>query len=122
MKRLIPLLCFLTLGGAAFAAGWSATHSLCPGPVVVSNSQANATWTPVAALFRFDAAANPTITITRVSAGTNFLLRLRVDTNVTDLIWIPEARFPFGQVEALQISSSATNGTVQIIREAGDAR
>jgi len=37
-------------------------------------------------------------------------------SNVSSVVWVPDAKYPFGLGEALVIRSSVTNGIVQVIR------
>ncbi len=116
--RLLPL-CLLSLFVAitvAVAAGFSKTFSLSTGEVVVTNNQKRSSWHPVAILFHFTEPVDPTVSIKRLSNGTEYLLSSTTLTNVQDITWIPEADYPFNFGDALIISTTATNGTLELIQ------
>jgi len=116
MKSLIILGVWL-LAGMARAADWADTLSFSNAPVVVSNSQVNSSWAPIAALVRFEGATCPTPTITRLSGGLHFPLRTRVATHITALIWIPETAFPFAAGDAIHFDfGQAATGSIQLIK------
>ena len=106
----------LAVSLAAYAAGFSKTYSLSTGTVTVTNNQKRSSWHPVALLFHFTASADPTISIKRLSKGDEFLLSTVILTNVQDVTWIPEADYPFNFGDALVISTTATNGTLELIQ------
>ncbi|MDF7824098.1 hypothetical protein P4B35_08750 [Pontiellaceae bacterium B12227] len=114
-KYLVPfaLLCCI----AALASGFSKTYSLSTGEVVVANNQKRSCWEPVALLFHFTEPVDPTVSIKRLSNGTEFLLSTITLTNVQDVTWIPEADYPFNFGDTLVISTTATNGTLELIRK-----
>lgn len=98
--------------------GMSSIHGLSTGSVSVTNTQKNASWVPVAVLFRFDAPVAGTVTITRTTAETVFQLATVELTDNQSAIWIPEADYPFNVDDVLIVTSTATNGIVEIIRKA----
>jgi hypothetical protein len=100
----------------ALAGGFSKTHSLSFGEVTVTNNQKRSCWAPVALLFHFTEPVNPTVSIKRLSDGEEYLLSTITLTNVQDLTWIPEADYPFNFGDALIITTSATNGTLELIQ------
>ena len=79
--------------------------------------QKNSSWVPVALLFRFDAPASGTITVERDTGATTFLLTTCVLSNNLHAVWVPEADIPFNLNDVLSITSTVTNGTVEIIRK-----
>ena len=119
LRRLVPALCLLTAVlcvGTALAAGFSKTYSLSNGAVVVSNNQKRSSWHPVALLFHFTEPVDPTVSIKRLSKGEEFLLSAVTFTNVQDITWIPDADYPFNFGDSLVISTTATNGTLELIQ------
>ena len=106
----------LAVSLAAYAAGFSKTYSLSTGTVTVTNNQKRSSWHPVALLFHFTESADPTISINRLSKGNEYLLSTVTLTNVQDVTWIPEADYPFNFGDALVISTTATNGTLELIQ------
>lgn len=98
--------------------GMSSIHALATGSVAVTNTQKNASWVPVAVLCRFDAPTTGTVTITRTTAETVFQLATVELSGNQSAIWIPEAAYPFNVDDVLTVTSTATNGTVEIIRKA----
>jgi hypothetical protein len=99
------------------ATGMSTIHSLESGTVSITNTQKNSSWVPVALLFRFDAPASGTITIERLTGSTAFLLTSCTLSNNQHAVWIPEAAIAFNENDSLFITSTITNGTVEIIRK-----
>ena len=73
---------------------------------------------PVAVLFQFDAETNSVMSVERVSQSNTFVLGAANVSNVTSTVWVPEAEYPFDYGDLLRVTSSATNGQVQIIRRA----
>ncbi len=117
LRRLVAVLCLLlAVSLAAVAAGFSKTFSLSTGEVVVTNNQKRSSWHPVAILFHFTEPVDPTVSIKRLSNGTEYLLSSTTLTNVQDVTWIPEADYPFNYGDSLIISSTATNGTLELIQ------
>lgn len=106
----------LALCCVAYAGGYSKTYSLGGGTVTVSNDQKRSSWVPVALLFHFTEPVNPTVSIKRLSDGNEFLLSTVTLTNVQDVTWIPEADYPFNYGDSLVISTTATNGTLELIQ------
>jgi len=116
----IPVvLCLLTsvLCQPLLAAGITSLHSLGSGTVSLTNTQKRSSWVPVALLFRFDAPASGTITVERDTGSTAFLLTSCALSNNLHAVWVPEADVPFNENEALSITCTSTNGTVEIIRK-----
>ncbi|NOU36237.1 MAG: hypothetical protein HOO88_05665 [Kiritimatiellaceae bacterium] len=111
------LAALLLVGNAAFAAGIASTHSLNSGTVAITNTQKRSTWVPVALLFRFAAPASGTITVERRTGSTAFLLTGCTLSNNQHAVWVPEADIPFNENDSLNITSTITNGTVEIIRK-----
>jgi len=108
------------------AAGIASTHSLSSGTVELANTQKRSSWAPVALLFRFDDPATGTITVERLvpcdsdlgtPGSTAFLLTSCTVSNNQHAVWVPEAAIPFNENESLFITSTITNGTVEIIRK-----
>ena len=118
MRKVIVLsfLCLLVAITSALAAGFSKTYSLSTGAVVVTNNQKRSSWVPVALLFHFTEPVDPTVSIKRLSNGTEFLLSTVTLTNVQDVAWIPEADYPFNFGDSLVISTTATNGILELIQ------
>ncbi len=116
----LAVLCHLTsvFCPPAHATGMNSTHSLESGTVSITNTQKRSSWVPVAVLFRFDAPASGTITVERRTGSTSFLLTSCTVSNSQHAIWIPEATIPFNLNDVLNISSTITNGTTEIIRKA----
>jgi hypothetical protein len=118
-KVSIAVLCLLTsvLCQPLRAAGFSSQHSLASGTVAITNTQKRSSWVPVALLFRFAAPASGAITVERRTGSTAFLLTECVLSNNQHAVWIPETDIPFNENDALNITSTITNGTVEIIRK-----
>ena len=117
MNRLILVLLMVAMASAAWAGGWTATYSLAGGTVGLTNTQANSSWVPVSVMLKFSAAGSGTVEVCRVSQEQSFVLANCVFSNVTTVVWVPDARYPFGFGDALAIRSSVTNGIVQVIRK-----
>ena len=117
MERLLMGLFLVAVAGATWAGGWSGTYSLAGGTVGLTNTQANTSWVPVAVLLAFTEPGSGTTEVWRVSQEHSFRLASCVFTNMTTVVWVPDAQYPFEVGEALVISSSVTNGVVQIIRK-----
>lgn len=111
------LLIVLPWGWPALAGGYAGSYSLAGGTVDVTNTQENSVWVPVAALVKYGAATNSTVSVYRVSQGSTFLLSSCSVTGATSAVWIPEAEYPFAFADVLRVVSSATNGVVQLIRK-----
>ena len=118
-KFISAVLCLLTsvLCQPLLAAGIATTHSLATGAVAITNTQKRSSWVPVALLFRFTAPASGTITVERLTGSTAFLLTGCTLSNNQHAVWVPEADMPFNENDALNITSTITNGTVEIIRK-----
>ena len=117
MKRLMIAFVMVAVAGAAVAAPWASTESLEGGSVAVTNGQANSVWAPVAVLWKFAVATNAALVVSRASQGGTFLLSSQNVANASTAIWIAEAPYPFASGDVLRVTSSATNGVVQIIRK-----
>ena len=117
MRRTLLVMVLLVTASAALAAPWASTESLASGSVAVTNRQANSVWTLVAVLWKFTAPTNAALTVSRVSLGETFLVSSQNVANAGTAIWIPEAPYPFECWDALLVTSTATNGVVQIIRK-----
>ena len=117
MKRWIMAVVMALVAGSAWAGGWSETYSLGSGGVSITNTQANSSWVPVALMWRFTSAGTGTVEVSRVSLGVSFILGNCGFTNASSMVWVPEAAFPFGFGEAMEIRSSVTNGVIQVIRK-----
>ena len=114
---IVLLSSFVLLCQPSFAGGMSSLHSLDSGSVTITNTQKRSSWVPVALLFRFDAPATGTITVERDTGSTTFLLTSCALSNNLHAVWVPDADIPFNLNEILFISSTITNGTVEIIRK-----
>ena len=118
MKRsILSIFGFLIIAGAVYAAPWAQTYPLKGSTVAVTNQQVNTVWIPEVVLWKFTAATNAALTVSRVSQGNTYLIGSLSVTNASTVVWIPEADFPFEYGDALQLSSTVTNGQVQIIRK-----
>ena len=115
----LSVLCLLTsvLCLPAWAGGIATTHSLSSGTVAITNTQKRSSWVPVALLFRFTAPTSGAITVERRTGSTAFLLTGCTLSNNQHAVWVPEADIPFNENDALNITSTITNGTVEIIRK-----
>ena len=100
---------------AVLAGGSAASFRLDAGGVAITNTQSNSSWVPVAVLVKFDAPATGTLTVRRVSQGNTYTLGSCAFAGATNLVWVADCEYPFGFGEVLVISSTATNGVVQII-------
>ena len=119
MKRLMVAcvsVIVVSLGVALAGPGWSTTHSLAGGAVLVTNEQANSSWVPVAVLIQYAGASSGTVDVRRVSQGVSVVLGLTTFTNTASLVWVPEAAFSFGSGDVLVIRSSETNAVLQLMR------
>jgi len=115
----LSVLCLLTsvLCLPAWAGGIATTHSLNSGTVAITNTQKRSSWVPVALLFRFIAPTSGTITVERCTGSTAFLLTGCTLSNNQHAVWVPDADIPFNENDSLNITSTITNGTVEIIRK-----
>ena len=113
------VLCLLTsvLCLPAWAGGIATTHALNSGTVAITNTQKRSSWVPVALLFRFTAPASGTVTVERRTGSTAFLLTGCTLSNNQHAVWVPEADIPFNENDSLLVTSTITNGTVEIIRK-----
>ncbi|MEI6168526.1 MAG: hypothetical protein WCS52_15190 [bacterium] len=118
MKRnIFTILGLFLVAGVAYAAPWAQTYPLSGSTVAVTNQQANSMWIPEVVLWKFTTATNAALTVSRLSQGNTYLIGSLSVTNASTVVWIPEADFPFEYGDALQLSSTVTNGQVQIIRK-----
>jgi hypothetical protein len=118
MKRnIFTILGLFWVASVVYAAPWAQTYPLNNSTVAVTNQQANSVWIPEVVLWKFTTATNAALTVSRVSQGNTYLIGSLAVTNASTVVWIPEADFPFEYGDALQLSSTATNGQVQIIRK-----
>ena len=117
MKRLIVVLAVAIAAHAAWAGGWTSTYSLTGGTVGVTNTQANSSWAPVSVMLTFNQASSGTAEVRRVSQGYSFLLANCAFSNVSTVVWVPDAEFVFTLGDALEIRSTVTGGVVQVIRK-----
>jgi hypothetical protein len=118
MKRiLLTILGLIIVTCAVHAAPWAKTYSMSGPTVALTNQQANSVWLPVVVLWKFSMATNMTLSVTRESQGNTYLLGKVSTTNACTIIWVPEADYPFEYGDVLQVTSTVTNGQVQIIRK-----
>ena len=117
MKNLFTILGILAVAGVVYAAPWAQTYQLQGATVAVTNQQVNTVWMPEVVLWKFTAATNATLTVSRVSQGNTYLIGSLTVTNASTVVWIPEADFPFEYGDTLQMTSTVTNGQIQIIRK-----
>ena len=119
MKRILAaVVVALGMVGVALAGGgWGTTHSLAGGGVALTNTQANTVWVPVAVLWKFSGATDATVTVERVSQSNTYLLGSASVSNATSAVWVPEAGYPFALGDVLRVTSTVTNGAVQVIRK-----
>lgn len=113
---LVAGLVLVTACAVLAGGGWATTHPLAGGSVALTNAQANSVWAPVAVLWRFDAATNAAVTVSRVSQSNTYVLGSASVSNATSAVWVPEADYPFSLGDVLTVGSSVTNGAVQVIR------
>ena len=113
-KCLMPLA--LLCCCAAIAGGFSKTYSLNAGEVIVTNNQKRSCWVPSALLFHFTEPVDTTVSIKRRSKGHEYLLSKTTFINTQDIVWIPEADYPFNFGDALIVTITATSGTLEIIQ------
>ena len=115
----LAVFCLLTsvLCLPAWAGGIATTHSLNSGTVAITNTQKRSSWVPVALLFRFTTPTSGTITVERRTGSTAFLLTGCTLSNNQHAVWVPDADIPFNENDSLLVTSTITNGTVEIIRK-----
>jgi hypothetical protein len=118
-RRVLRIGAILVAGVAAavYAAPWAKTYSLSAATVAVTNGQANSTWMPVAVLWSFPGATTATVTVARTSQGNTHLLGQLAVSNSSGVIWVSEADYPFEFGDVLTVTSTDTNGAVEIIRK-----
>jgi len=107
----------LALCGSASGAGITSLHSLESGTVSITNTQKNSSWHPIAILFRFEAPATGTLTVTRQTEGGIFQLSTITLSDNQYAVWLPEAPITFKLNNVLGITSTETNGIIEIIRK-----
>lgn len=121
MKRILAGLVIMAalVGPVVAGDAWVSTYSLVGGGVSLTNGQANSVWVPVAVLWSFDVGTTAAVAVERVSQGGTFVLGAHSVSNGTSAVWAPDADYPFAVGDVLRITSSATNGVVQVIRKGG---
>ena len=117
MKNLFTILGMLAVAGVVYAAPWAQTYPLTGSNFAITNRQVNSVWMPEAVLWKFTAATNASLTVSRVSQGNTYLIGSLAVTNASTVVWIAEAAYPFEYGDVLQLTSTATNVLVQIIRK-----
>ena len=115
--RLSSFVLMLALCASSSAAGIATTHSLATGTVAITNTEKHSSWVPVALLFHFSAPTSGAITVERRTGGNTFLLTSCTLSNNQHAVWVPEADIPFNENDSLLVTSTITNGTVEIIRK-----
>ena len=118
MKRsVLSIIGLLIFASAVYGAPWAQTYPLIGTSIMLTNQQVNSVWVPEMVLWKFTAATNATLTVSRVSQGNTYLIGSLSVTNASTVVWMPEADFPFEYGEALELGSSVTNGVMQLIRK-----
>ena len=117
MKNLFAILGMLVVAGTVYAAPWAQTYPLNGTSIAVTNQQINSVWMPEVVLWKFAAATNAALTVSRVSQGNTYLIGSLSVTNASTVVWISEADYPFEYGDVLKLSSTVTNGHVQVIRK-----
>lgn len=115
--NILTILGLLMVTGMVNAAPWAQTYPLNGSTVAVTNQQANSVWMPEVVLWKFAVATNASLSVSRASQGNTYLIGSLTATNASTVVWIPEADYPFEYGDVLQLTSTATNGHVQIIRK-----
>ena len=117
MRRVVLMIgVLLVLVMVVCAAPWAKTYSLAGSTVAVTNSQANSVWMPAAVVWNFAGTASGTVSVSRISQGNTYLLsRYEVPTNSPTVVWIAECAYPFAVGDVLVLTSSETNGVLQLI-------
>lgn len=105
-------------GQRVCAAPWAKTYSLSARTIAVTNDQANSIWMPTAILWSFPTATTATVTIARTSQENTYLLGQVTVSNSCGVIWVSEADYPFELGDVLAVTSTETNGVVEIVRKA----
>ena len=116
MRRLILAMWLMALAEAAWAGGWTVTYSLAGGTVGLTNTQANSSWVPVSVMLKFAGPCSGSAEVWRGCQDESFILANCTFSNVTTVVWVPDAQYPFVFGDALVIRSSVMSGIVQIIR------
>jgi hypothetical protein len=106
------------LAVAGIAGGDAVSRRFAGDTVALTNSQANSSWSVVAVLVRFDAAATGTAAVRRESQGASYMLGACSYAGATNLVWVPDRDYGFTYGDVLVIESTATNGVVQVMRRA----
>jgi hypothetical protein len=117
MKQSVLMIGAVLVAAVVCAAPWAMTYSLTRGTVALTNSQANSVWQPAAVLCSFVESASGTVSVSRVSQGNTFLLGRLAASNASTVIWVADTEYPFECGDVLEVSSTVTNGSVQIIRK-----
>lgn len=100
------------------AAPWGKSFPIGCGTVAVTNAQANSVWMPEAVLWSYPVATTATVAVVRVRQGVTNLLGQVTVSNSCGVIWVSEADYPFECGDVLAVSSTVTNGMVEVIRKA----
>jgi hypothetical protein len=116
-RKVLTIGAILVAAAAVCAAPWAKTYSLNAPTVAITNGQANTVWTPVAVLWSFPGATTATVTVARTSQGNTHLLGQLAVSNSSGVIWVSEADYPFEFGDVLSVTSTDTNGVVEIIRK-----
>lgn len=98
------------------AEGFTHTYGLGNGTVAVSNSQANSSWVAVAVMLQYAGPSSGTAHVSRVSQSVRVMLGWCAFSNVTSLVWVPESSYSFSYGDALVVSTTVTNGVLQVTR------
>jgi len=118
MGRNVLAICgVLMVAAVVCAAPWAKTYTLAGTTVALTNNQANSVWAPVAVLWSYPGATTTTVTAARTSQGNTYLLGRMAATNTSTVIWVAEASYPFEFGDVLVLTSTDTNGAVQVIRK-----
>lgn len=115
--NIFAILGLLMIVSVVYAAPWAQTYPMNGETITLTNQQANSVWMPVVVLWKFSPATNATLSVSRESQGNTYLLGKLSTTNACTIIWVPEADYPFQFGDVLQVTSTVTNGLVQIIRK-----
>ena len=116
MRRWILAIWLMVIVRTAWAGGWTVTYPLAGGVVALTNAQANSSWVPVSVMLNFAGPSSGTAEVWRVCQAQSFILANCTFSNVANVVWVPDAQYPFGCGDALVVRSSVTNGVAQIIR------
>jgi hypothetical protein len=116
-KTFLSMVLASCVAGGVLADPWAQTYVPRGTTVTITNEQLNSVWMPVAVLWKFSPATNSTLSVTRISQGNSYELAVLSVTNAQTVIWVAEAQYPFECGDVLQVSSTATNSVVQVIRK-----